>query len=54
MDQDFVGRETLRLLSRANKYTQLSAHEIGRHLHGKILELGAGTGNLTQHLAFST
>jgi SAM-dependent methyltransferase len=53
MDQDFVGRETLRLLARANKYTQLSAQEIGRHLRGKILELGAGTGNLTQHLAFS-
>lgn len=50
--EDLIGKESLRLLEKADKYVRLSTMEISQHLTGHVLELGSGTGNLTQHLAF--
>lgn len=41
----------LHVLSEAKRYLELSAMELVPHLRGNVLELGCGTGNLTQFLA---
>ncbi|MBK9293411.1 MAG: class I SAM-dependent methyltransferase [Oligoflexia bacterium] len=50
--EDVVGKKSLELLEKADNYIRLSTLELSKHLNGKVLELGSGNGNLTQHLAF--
>lgn len=51
LERDPIGGLTLKRLSEAPDYLQRASAVLSRHLQGKILELGCGTGNLTKYLA---
>ncbi len=49
-NSDPVGAATLAVISAANKFNRWMYEEIKPHLKGEILELGSGTGNISEFI----
>ena len=47
---DHTGFYTLRAVAKANKYNRWTLNKVGKYLGGRLLEAGAGIGNLSQLL----
>jgi len=50
VNEDIVGSATLTIISGAKKFNKWMYEEIKPHLNGLVLELGSGTGNISEFL----
>jgi 2-polyprenyl-3-methyl-5-hydroxy-6-metoxy-1,4-benzoquinol methylase len=47
---DAAGSHTLQVIAKADKFNKWIYHSFSKHLHGEILEIGSGIGNISKYV----